>query len=85
MTSKSRYEKNLDSFAPYYYDDENHIDSLNTLTLTFEHIYISVEFICICLYSAVVIHFNKVKLFLLCEVNDIVLLPKPAGDKYFVC
>ena len=28
MTSKSQYEKNLDAFAPYYYDDENHIDSL---------------------------------------------------------
>jgi hypothetical protein len=28
MTSKSQYEKNLDAFVPYYYDDENHIDSL---------------------------------------------------------
>jgi hypothetical protein len=27
MTSKSQYEKNLDAFAPYYYDDENPIDS----------------------------------------------------------
>ena len=32
MTSKSQYEKNLDAFAPYYYDDENHIDSLTTTT-----------------------------------------------------
>jgi hypothetical protein len=31
MTSKSQYEKNLDAFAPYYYDDENHIDSLTPL------------------------------------------------------
>jgi hypothetical protein len=31
MTSKSQYEKNLDAFAPYYYDDENHIDSLAPL------------------------------------------------------
>jgi hypothetical protein len=22
MTSKSQYEKNLDAFAPYYYDDD---------------------------------------------------------------
>jgi hypothetical protein len=27
MTSKSQYEKNLDAFAPYYYDDENHIEA----------------------------------------------------------
>jgi hypothetical protein len=27
----SQYEKNLDAFAPYYYDDENHIDSLTPL------------------------------------------------------
>ena len=27
MTSKSQYEKKLNAFAPYYYDDENHIDS----------------------------------------------------------
>ena len=31
MTSKSQYEKKLDAFAPYYYDDENHIDSLMPL------------------------------------------------------
>ena len=31
MTSKSQYEKDLDAFAPYYYDDENHIDSLTPL------------------------------------------------------
>ena len=31
MTSKSQYEKNLDAFAPYYYDDENHVDSLTPL------------------------------------------------------
>jgi hypothetical protein len=31
MTSKSQYEKNLDPFAPYYYDDKNHIDSLTPL------------------------------------------------------
>ena len=31
MTSKSQYEKNLDAFAPYYYDDESHIDSLTPL------------------------------------------------------
>ena len=31
MTSKSQYEKNLDAFAPYYYDNENHIDSLTPL------------------------------------------------------
>ena len=31
MTSKSQYEKKLDAFAPYYYDDENHIDSLTPL------------------------------------------------------
>lgn len=29
MTSKSLYEKKrADAFAPYYYDDENHIDAL---------------------------------------------------------
>ena len=31
MTSKSQYDKNLDAFASYYYDDENHIDSLTPL------------------------------------------------------
>ena len=31
MTSKSQYENNLDAFAPYYYDDENHTDSLTPL------------------------------------------------------
>ena len=31
MASKSQYEKILDAFAPYYYDDENHIDSLTPL------------------------------------------------------
>jgi hypothetical protein len=31
MTSTSQYENNLDAFAPYYYDDENHIDSLTPL------------------------------------------------------
>jgi hypothetical protein len=29
MTSKSQYEKHLDAFAPYYYDDD--IDSLTPL------------------------------------------------------
>ena len=28
MTSKSQYEINLDAFAPYYYGNENYIDSL---------------------------------------------------------
>ena len=31
MASTSQYEKILDAFAPYYYDDENHIDSLTPL------------------------------------------------------
>ena len=31
MTPKNQYEKNSDAFAPYYYDDENHIDSLTPL------------------------------------------------------
>jgi hypothetical protein len=34
MTSKSQYEKNLDAFAPYYYDDENHISLADAIDMT---------------------------------------------------
>ena len=34
ITSKSQYEKNLDAFAPYYYDDENHIGLADAIDMT---------------------------------------------------
>ena len=39
MASKSQYEKILDAFVPYYYDDENHIDSLTPLIGSFRFDY----------------------------------------------